>query len=542
MQRTVLGGRAWRRWPVLGACAGGLLLGVLAACRASAPTNSDPSAEGSARAAALYMRHCAACHGEEGRGDGTARPYLYPPARDFSVGRFRLASTVNGTPTDEDLMATLARGMPGSAMPAWSWMSESDLRLLARHVRELSGRALVERLRNLSALERQPFDEPMAEGLVALRLKPGRAALLPKDAHYDKASPERGGELYATLCASCHGATGRGSGAVPTWNEDGSLNWARDFTAGVLKGGGTRDALARRILVGMPGSAMPSLASLPPEDTASLVLFVQRLIPGGSDQRLVHRSGELRVARTPPPEPGQSLQADDPRWQAVPELDVVLSPLLWHEGAVRSASLSALHDGERMYVRVRWGDPTRDDEDLGGQEMPRGAPARDGMALAFSNEEAPPLFGMGSHETPVNLWHWKAARMIDAVGLLDLLGAQVHVLRDPVFRESRLDVAPLYVPAPGSAISGGRTQALSGESIGEPRDLEDVAQPIAADARWEEGRWTVVLSRALAGRAPEEAKFAPGTRLVAALAIWDGSGGDRGGSKSISIWQRLVLE
>jgi hypothetical protein len=38
--------------------------------------------------------------------------------------RYRLVSTWEGVPTDEDLYRTISRGMPGSAMPSWAHLPE----------------------------------------------------------------------------------------------------------------------------------------------------------------------------------------------------------------------------------------------------------------------------------------------------------------------------------------------------------------------------------------------------------------------------------
>src|SRR5436190_1455794 len=78
------------------------------------------------RVESLYLRQCAACHGEHGDGDGPLSSYLYPPARAFSAGLFSLVSTVNAMPTDDDLAATIRRGMHGTAMPGFAWLSETQ--------------------------------------------------------------------------------------------------------------------------------------------------------------------------------------------------------------------------------------------------------------------------------------------------------------------------------------------------------------------------------------------------------------------------------
>ena len=64
----------------------------------------------------IYAQQCAACHGLEGRGDGEAAYLLYPKPRDFVAAKYRLVSTWDRVPTDQDLFDTISRGMPGSAI------------------------------------------------------------------------------------------------------------------------------------------------------------------------------------------------------------------------------------------------------------------------------------------------------------------------------------------------------------------------------------------------------------------------------------------
>ena len=53
--------------------------------------------------ARVFARHCAVCHGPNGRGNGPAAPSMFPRPRDFSSGRFKYKSTAAGEPpADED--------------------------------------------------------------------------------------------------------------------------------------------------------------------------------------------------------------------------------------------------------------------------------------------------------------------------------------------------------------------------------------------------------------------------------------------------------
>src|SRR4029077_16993937 len=84
-------------------------------------------------ATSVYDHACAWCHGKDGRGDGPAAfsigKYRAPRPRDFTRGRFELRSTPSGElPTDEDLLGTLERGIPG-AMPSFRGLTAGERRL-----------------------------------------------------------------------------------------------------------------------------------------------------------------------------------------------------------------------------------------------------------------------------------------------------------------------------------------------------------------------------------------------------------------------------
>src|SRR5262249_55364457 len=95
----------------------------------------------------LYQNQCAFCHGDKGDGAGPAARFLYPKPRNFSEGKFRIVSTVNQKPSDDDLFHVISRGMPGSAMFPFGHLSESDRRELVAHVRKVMRSALAERFR-----------------------------------------------------------------------------------------------------------------------------------------------------------------------------------------------------------------------------------------------------------------------------------------------------------------------------------------------------------------------------------------------------------
>jgi mono/diheme cytochrome c family protein len=86
--------------------------------------------------------------------------------------------------------------------------------------------------------------------------------------------------LYRRHCAHCHGISGDGQGPTAA-----ILNpYPRDYRRGIFKFKGTYSAskptdedLRRIILNGVPGTAMPAFALLPPDEVDSLVEYVKYL-------------------------------------------------------------------------------------------------------------------------------------------------------------------------------------------------------------------------------------------------------------------------
>ncbi len=85
-----------------------------------------------------YDRKCLPCHGEAGDGQGEAAYLLYPKPRNLVDARYRLVSTWDSIPSDEDLFGTISRGMPGSAMPSWAHLPEETRWGLVHYIKSFS--------------------------------------------------------------------------------------------------------------------------------------------------------------------------------------------------------------------------------------------------------------------------------------------------------------------------------------------------------------------------------------------------------------------
>lgn len=466
---------------------------------------------------ALFGRHCAACHGEDGRAQGSISRRLRPRPRDFGSGRFRIVSSENGAPTDDDLLGVLRRGMPGSAMPSFARLPEEELRLLVAQVRRLAVDGLAETIAR---------ESEWWEGLVLEPAEARRRAVesMTPDALVDVTVPPdpdgalraRGEHLYSVRCLACHGPDGRGLRVSPRWS-DGQPLWARDFTVGVMKGGATLPDLIRRIRTGLPGTVMPPTRFERPEDAAAVALHVRGLLRPGAEDRQVQVPSRITARRVE----RIAGEPDDALWTGG-EVSIVLSPMVWSDGVVLEAAVTAMHDGEQLAVRIRWEDGSHDADPLRGARLP------DAVALQWSDEAEAPLFGMGESAQPHDVWRWRAFRPDDVPGFLDLVEAG---------RGAESDVG--YA---GSADLGPHGESLRAEGLGEEVVIGETDGTLEAAAKWRDGVWSVVLRRRLVVSEEGAIGFAPGTRRAVAVAIWNGAAGDAGLRKSITIWHDLALE
>ena len=159
-------------------------------------------------------------------------------------------------------------------------------------------------------------------------------------------------------------------------------------------------------------------------------------------------------------------------------------------GKVRAVSVRAAHDGERVAVRLEWADDNQNTE-FADRQFP------DGAAVLFPTSADAALVSLGSPEAKVNSWFWRA----------DLEKAQ-------------------------NRVAGG---------LG----TDVVADGAAIDGRgaWKDGRWTVVLSRALKAKGADNVKLNPGKPVKVGFTIWEGGNQERGDLRSYSRqWRELTLE
>lgn len=480
-----------------------------------------------ARGLSLYSANCAACHGEAGLGDGRAAYLLYPKPRNFSQGAFRITSTKSGMPSDQDLLQVLRRGMPGSAMPAWSHLPESDLNALVRAVRHL---AVQGKAAQIIAASSSTSREKAIKTATSL-LQPGAPIELPEKPQYVDLA--RGKEIYGTNCAACHGADGRGRDKRDLKDDNGFPIFARDFTQGIFKGGSSERDIALRIKRGMPGSPMPS-GNAEGKDFWDLVGYVRSLAKEGTQARVEQQQQTLTASRT---RGAIDIDPASPLWREAPSTFLPVMPLWWRDDRIEGVEVRALHDGSRVAIHLSWRDATCDETALAPQQF------GDGAAIQVSRAANPPLFAMGDRQGEVVIWHWKATWQRDVTrGAPELRDRYTNLAphTEDVTSETTFDTAA----AAGNPVASKHDspiENLSARGFGTLTNRGPGAQNVRGGARWADGTWQVVFVRDLKTKDGDIA-LDGNDPISIGFAVWDGSAGDRNGQKSVTIWHRLVID
>ncbi len=179
-------------------------------------------------------------------------------------------------------------------------------------------------------------------------------------------------------------------------------------------------------------------------------------------------------------------------WSAVPSADLALAsapsgvPQASNVSAER-ARVRAATNGSHVFVRVSWDDPTVDRNAASPRRF------ADAVAVQFpANASAHPPIAMGGPENRVNVWYWRA---------------------------------------------GGSTEELLAGGAGSTTPFADRA--VDAAAARENGTWHVTFVRE-AGLDGNRTAFAGDRDVDVAVAVWNGSNGERAGRKAVSEWHYLA--
>src|SRR3989338_2604537 len=370
----------------------------------------------------VYQKQCAVCHGSGGAGDGKAAYLLYPKPRDFTRNEFRLVSTNDMQATDEDLFKTIGRGMPGSSMPSWNHLSETERWALVYYVLYLaelnnykqSGEITEEMLK-----KEVPWS--IVQKMLAKEIDPESQVKVTEEPNVTQERLRLGKELFVKGCAACHGPLGKGDGQQVMKDSEDLPIRPRDLTAGIFKGSPSSEDLYYRIAAGIPGSPMPGYhAAFKDEDIWNLVHYVQTLSTPEAEQR--SRVQRIRLMA----EKASEISADpqDARWAKIKSVFVALTPLWWRDERIEGLEVKVMHDGGKIAFYLSWKDATEDNSAVVIQSF------SDGAAIQFSESKDLPTFAMGSADSPVTIWSWKAAWQEDLKERKDIETAYPHASVD----------------------------------------------------------------------------------------------------------------
>ncbi len=270
----------------------------------------------------------------------------------------------------------------------------------------------------------------------------------------------------------------------------------------------------------------------------TLVVLIAAAALTMSDIRLASSQTVTLVAKLSE----EAIPLDDPSadvWKRGSSVQIPLSgqnvvpPMAGDEGTVTAR---ALHDGDRLYIRLEWSDESAD------TAASRQDQFSDAAAVQFpvKGGEDVPSFCMGNPDAPVNIWQWKAAWQTD----ID----EGFVSAEEAYPNTQVDFYPFEDEAefyPPSAVGNvaaraGRTTAadnLLAGSFGTLAAAED--QIVDGRGEWDDGRWRVVFVRELTTDG-EYAQFSEGASTSIAFAVWNGADNERDGMKSVS--QFLTLD
>lgn len=479
----------------------------------------------------VYNRQCAPCHGEDGRGEGKAAYLLYPKPRDFVTANYRVVSTWERVPTDDDLFYVISRGIPGSAMPSWGHLDEETRWALVHYVKSFAEKPITY------------FEEETTQDKGIIKVPP--------EPPYDAAAQRQAREWFVKACAPCHGMEGRGDGAQLQLDEKGLPTRPRDLTQGIFKGGAAPEQIYRRIVAGLPGSPMPMNQWAYGELAWHLTHYVLSMSSEAQRQLVEMKKYRIIARRVDniPEHPDANI------WAQAEPVNLHMMPLWWRNDRPEILTVQALHDGKQLALRLMWSDKTNNHTVIRVQDF------RDAAAVEISPTSDPPFFGMGEAGHPVNIWMWKSERQADLepafqdidkvypnIGIDSYPNLMRSALEQPTRHALTLQSDPTFITGwgAGNIVSDptrmSAVEDLSAIGFSTLRARSSNDPPVEAKGVYDLGTYRVVFRRNLLGKGPNSVDLRPGMVVPVAFAIWDGDAKDRDGKKSVTIWQDLVIE
>jgi len=482
----------------------------------------------------LYQEYCASCHGISGNGNGELAYLVYPKPRDFTNGKFKIKSPSPGfPPTDNDIIKTIKNGMPGTAMPSFSFLKDNEIIQLVDIVKEFS---------TMDNHDVKPInipkELPSTDDLIAL-----------------------GKSIYTEVgCNMCHGNTGKGDGpsSKKLTDSQGYPIIPKDFTRGVYLGGGENRDLYLRFVGGMDGTPMPSYGNLaevlgkPKEEENklawALVHYVKSLEVKKFDESIKPlENGKLITAKTNRSiQPEELLYGKGGLWKNVVSYSIPISRL-WQSDNFnyQMVNVQAVYNSKYIAIKLEWEDHSQD------QGLYRVQDFQDGAAIQFSIDGTKGFHGMGSEEHPTDIWFWKAEWQFRSN---EKTNSDIELAYANRVSDSNVDTYPSLMN--DIAYLSGRDAGNINSEASKTSPVENVtaigpqtvtslpenAQKVTGNGVWDGKKWQVVFVRKLKSDSKRKVNIKKGESIPIAFAIWNGSEKDRNGQKMVSTWYELELK
>ncbi len=450
------------------------------------------------RGRSVFQKFCIHCHGERGKGDGAATPYLTPLPRDLSSGIFKFHSTKNiALPLDRDLARTIEKGIPGTVMPAWGEiLGPEAIHSLVQYLKTFSDR----------------FGQEIPDSKITIEPEPP----------FDRLSVQQGKILFRQMrCGHCHGDDGQRAGPLEDSMKDvwGHTSFVYDLQQpGLYKAGAASEEIFQTLSVGMDGTPMTTYDYLTVDERWHLVHYLQSLF--ASAPPVPTRRSLVSLATDQP----LAVDADHPAWQTAPALTVRLAPIRFRKHPIQEVTVQAIHNQKQIAFRMQWADPSPEGAAI--SDFPDEAAIQ--FALGHQTVAQGPFYGMGERQKPVNIWHWKA----DA--------------NQPIFTTPSNNSATGHPVPPVrkflNPFNESPVEELNASGFGTLQVQPLVYQHLEGRGQWRAGQWTVVFLRDLETHSPNDINFKSGGRFLLAFAVWDGANRDKNANKVVSFWQSLTLD
>jgi mono/diheme cytochrome c family protein len=495
---------------------------------------SKPSPADVEAGKAVYFRKCVWCHGPEGAGDGPSAKRLPTKPRNFNQGTFKIRHTASGElPTDEDLFLTVTNGLPGSAMPPWGEiLTEQERKQVVAFVKT-------------NLVKDRSFDDPDEEFHV---IDYG------KQIESSKESIDKGRDLFMNKakCVECHGAEGRGNGNLTQRDDWGFPIFPANLAKPWNIRGNRRDPynpsnIFREISTGLNGTPMPSFADeLSIEERWHVANFVMSLSDHYPMDRETNKPQIGFVIKGKYVKDGTlPIEAGDAKWSVLTPQYVgmgsqIIQPPRHFLRTVDDIRVRALFNDKELALLFEWDDRTESHRD---ENRPAIYDAKAIVSSSFSD----------AAYTTTNLTHED-----DEVAgpLKGVRPPEVGTYNDGIAIQFAQQWQKLPSPEKPYFIHGDTKRGVDvwkWESDKTTKELEghgldqvavrDSANVKVSSAVWNNGRWQVVITRALETEDKEKgAQLEKGKNIPVVFFAWDGDAGEHDGKMALSTYYYLMLE